>query len=172
VTPIETAQVLLACLKTRLDGGPKPIADEHVCLRFGQEVNPSLGTGVDECCTGLAWVRVVTVTGLDDPSDPARNVCTTTQRRLTLEMGTARCIPFGTVEAPPTCDQWTEAALQMDADHQAMEAAICCFIDAVEAMPFAPFNVAVTDYQPFGPDGNCLRGTLQLTIDYDCGCGS
>ena len=172
--PVENAQILLACLKTALDLGPNPIADEHVCLRFGQEVRPSLGGGTDECCTGLAWVRVAGVAGIrNDPDDPLTHAqCVDSERRLTLELGTARCISQGTTMAPTTCDEWTVAALKMDADHSAMEAAVCCFADQVSNMPFAPQSITVGDYQPAGPDGNCILGTLQITLDYSCGCGS
>lgn len=172
--PVENAQILLACLKAELDDGPNPIADEHVCLRYGQEVRPSLGGGTDECCTGLAWTRVAGVGGIrNDPDDPlSAAVCINSERRLTLELGTARCISQGTTQAPTTCEEWTVAALKMDADHAAMEAAVCCFRDQVAAMPFAPQSITVGDYQPAGPDGNCILGTLQITLDYSCGCGS
>jgi hypothetical protein len=168
--PVEYAQILLTCLREELDGGPNPIVSERVCLRFGQEVRPSLGTQTDECCSGLAWVRVVEQDPLNSPDDLGSNNCPITSgRRLILEMGTARCIPFGTVQAPATCDQWTEAALKMDADHAAMEAALCCFGDAVADLPGVD-NVFPLIYNPFGPDGNCILGTLQVSLDYDCGC--
>lgn len=170
MTPGEYAQILRQCLYESLQDSPNPLAEDLVCLRFGQVVNPSLGTQTDECCTGLAWVRVAGVTGLNDPDDTAYNVCLSSQRRLTLELGTVRCIPYGSVQAPPTCDQWSEATLRMDADHKAMEAALCCFQDTVGAMPFAPYVISVGDYEPQGPDGNCLRGTLLVTLDYACGC--
>lgn len=170
--PVARAQQLLECLRQEIQDGPYPIADEHVCLRFGNQVNPSLGTLTDECCTGLAWVRVVQVDGLQDPGAPDFNACLSAERRLTLEMGTARCIPFGTVESPTTCDQWTEAALKMDGDLSAMEAALCCFRDVVASQPFAPDVISVGTYEPFGPDGGCISGTLQITLDYSCACGT
>ncbi len=115
----------------------------------------------------LAWVRVSGIDSLADSDDPGN--CISTARRITLEMGTARCIPFGTVGQGPSCDQWTVAALKMDADQAAMEAAICCANEAFQDLSFEPRTVPGT-YQPFGPDGNCLSGTMDLTIDYDCGC--
>jgi hypothetical protein len=172
VRPIARAQQLLECLREAVQDGPAPIADEYVCLRFGNQVNPTLGTLTDECCTGLAWVRVVQVDGLADPSAPDYNACLFSERRLTLEMGTARCIPYGTVEAGPTCDQWTAAALEMDADHAAMEEALCCFREVVAGQPYAPDVISVGTYEPFGPDGNCISGTLQITLDYSCACGT
>jgi hypothetical protein len=165
--PVEFAQILLQCLGEKIAAGPYPIPPEKVCLRFGERVNPTLGTSEDECCTGLAWVRVSNIDSLADPDDPGN--CISTARRITLEMGTARCIPFGTVGQGPSCDQWTVAALKMDADQAAMEAAICCANEAFMDLLVWPRTVPGT-YQPFGPDGNCLSGTMDLTIDYDCGC--
>lgn len=170
--PVARAQQLLECFREAISEVSDPIPDEYVCLRFGNQVNPSLGTVQDECCTGLAWVRVVQVEGLQDPSDPAFNACLHSQRRLTLELGTARCIPFGSVEQGPTCDQWTAAALRMDSDHAAMERALCCFRDTVQDLPFAPEVITVGVYEPLGPDANCISGTLQITMDYSCACGT
>lgn len=173
MTPGEYAQILLTCLGEKIADGPNPIAPEYVCLRFGATVNPSLGTGTDECCTGLAWVRVAGVSAVNnDVDNPLYNRCLNTGRRLTLELGTARCVPYGTVQTPTTCDQWTEAALKMDADHVAMEAAVCCFTDTVLDMPYAPDLITVSEYLPEGPDGQCIKGSLLVSLDYYCGCGS
>jgi hypothetical protein len=167
--PVEFAQVLLQCLGEQIEAGPYPIPEEKICLRFGDRVNPTLGTGEDECCTGLAWVRVSAVDSLADPDAVERGECVDTRRRITLEMGTSRCIPFGNLAAGPSCAAWTEAALKMDADHAAMEAAICCATEAFDGLAYAPRTLP-GQYIPSGPDGNCIAGTLSVTIDYDCGC--
>ncbi len=167
--PVEFAQILLTCLKERLDVGPNPIAAEHVCLRFGEIVNPVLGTNTDECCTGLAWVRVARIEALSDLDDQETGNCLPTARRLTLELGTARCVSWGTTQYPTSCDAWTDAALKMDADEQAMSEAVCCFADTM-ADSFGAPRIAIGDYEPFGPDAICIRGTQTVTIDYDCGC--
>lgn len=166
-TPGQYAQIVLSCLNEAITAGPFPIPQEKICLRFGERVNPTTGTSEDECCTGLAWVRVASIESLVDPDDPNR--CFGPSQRIQLELGTARCIPFGTVGAGPTCEQWTEATLKMDSDQQAMEAAVCCAAEAINEMPFIN-GVRIGEYQPFGPDGNCILGTLQMTIDQDCGC--
>jgi hypothetical protein len=167
--PIEYAQILLSCFGDAIADGPDPIAPPYICLRFGAQVTPMLGTTTDECCTGLAWVRVAGVDGIgNDVDNPLYNRCLNTGRRLVLELGTARCIPYGTVQAPPTCDAWTTAALQMDADHRSMEQAVCCFTDIVLAAPFAPDLITVLSYQPAGPDGTCISGTMTVQLDYYC----
>lgn len=167
---MDAAQALLECYREALQtpGFPSPPPDEKICLRHGESVAPLLGTMEDECCTGLAWVRIVNVLPLRD-NDPS-NECVTSERRITLEMGSAHCLPWGTVEAPATCAQWTAVALQADAYHGAMEAALCCFREAmtddeVEAM-------VPGEYVPVGPDANCVGGTMQVIIETSCGCSA
>lgn len=169
--PVEFAQILLQCLGEQIAAGPFPIPDEKVCLRFGERVDPTLGTSEDECCTGLAWVRVASVDSLADPDGPGTGNCVNSARRITLEMGTARCIPFGTVGAGPSCAAWTEVALKMDSDQLAMETAICCATEAFNGLPYGPVSVPGS-YLPEGPDGNCVKGVMTMIIDYDCGCPS
>ena len=168
--PLEYAQTLLECLRDAIDARPYPIPEEKVCLRFGEVVNPTLGTNEDECCSGLAWVRVVDIEGIRaDLDGVSAGLCTKTERRLTLEIGTVRCIPPGDLSAGPTCAQWTEAATKMDSDHAAMEAALCCFNTELRQLrgtqAWAPGQ-----YVPGGPDGNCITGAMTVIIDYSCGC--
>ncbi len=167
--PVQYAQILLQCLGEALDASAYPVPAEKVCLRFGQTVNPTLGTSEDECCTGLAWARVDSVETVGDLEDPAIGNCPPSQRILTIELGTARCVPFGSVGAGPSCAAWTEVALKMDSDHAAMEAAVCCAMEAFEELPEAPLTTQRT-YTASGPDGNCVSGTLLVEISYDCGC--
>ena len=166
--PVEFAQIVLTCLNEAITASPYPIPQEKICLRFGERVNPTIGTGEDECCTVLAWVRVFGIEPLDTFQDE-NSPCINHSRRITLELGTARCIPFGTTQAGPTCDQWTEAAIKMDSDHGAMEDAICCAAESITELAYEPI-VRPGSYEVLGPDGNCISGTLLMNIDYDCGC--
>jgi len=158
------AQDLLACYQAELNAGPNPPA--QICLRAGGDVGPSLGTSTDECCAGLAWVRIVSVITLrQDASAPDFNECIV-ERRVELEMGAARCMPFGTTQLPPTCEQWTAVALQLDADSDAMFKAACCLRGDQE---FGGGIVTLGTYTAEGPDGNCIGGTMSVFIDIQCG---
>jgi hypothetical protein len=159
---IVIAQELLACLETALAAGPQPVAPQHVMLRAGAEVTPLLGTMDDECCRGLGWVRIVSVSGVRGIGERDNVVCFQAERTLTLELGVARCAPSADVSSVPTEDQWTAVALQLDADHGAMEAAVCCAFNDLEGA--AAEEVAVGEYRPFGVDGNCIGGTMQVNI--------
>lgn len=156
------AQSLLACLEAALLAGPNPPPASKVMLRAGAEVTPLLGTGTDECCTGLGWVRIARVSGVRALGDRENVSCFQQERDVVLEMGVARCAPSAPVSGVPTEDQWTAVALQLDADHEAMEAAVCCAFGDVDDLPAE--EVAVGAYEPFGVDGNCIGGTMTVTL--------
>lgn len=161
------AQTLLQCLEDALvaNGNPPGI----ICLRHGDHVSPMLSTTTDECCTGLAWVRVVS-TNRADRFDTGSSSCINHLRMTTLEMGVVRCMPTPPADQIVTCDQWTAVAVQADSDHSAMEAALCCLV-ADGLLPGDP-EYRASLYEPRGPDGNCVGGTMQIEIDHGCACGS
>lgn len=156
------AQELLACLQTELTASPYPIAPEHVMLRAGAQVTPLLGTNDDECCRGLGWVRIASISGVRDIGSLDNVSCFSQERTLTLELGVVRCAPSSDTSSVPTEDQWTLAALQLDEDQGDMEAAICCAFGDIEGS--VAEEVAVGEYQPTGVDGNCIGGTMTVNI--------
>lgn len=159
---IVLAQELLACLETALAAGTQPILPQYVMLRAGDQVTPLLGTQDDECCRGLGWVRISRVSGVRQLGDRLNVTCFEQERELTLELGVARCAPTAPISGVPTEDQWTIAALQLDNDMGAMESAICCAFGDIEGS--AAEEVSVGEYTPFGVDGNCIGGTMTVTI--------
>lgn len=169
---MDAAQELLECYRTALQapGFPGPPPDENICLRHGEFVAPLLGTHADECCSGLAWVRIVRVEPLRG-TDNLPPGCVSSERRVVLELGSAHCLPWGTVEEPPTCAQWTDVALKADAFHDAMERAVCCVAPILVTGGTAEV-VAAGDYVPTGPDGNCIGGTMEVIVETSCtSCG-
>jgi len=162
---MEHAVSLLECFRTALTARPE--VPGVISLRHGTEVIPSLGTDTDECCTGLAWVRIVSVEGRFTREDLQAR-CLSASRVVTLEMGVIRCLPWGTVSAPPTAAQWDELAVQADEDHHAMDDALCCAWPGLSQQGGFPARAGV--YEPVGPDGNCIGGTMQVIIETDCGC--
>lgn len=165
---IVLAQELLACLEAELEAGPGPIEPQYVMLRAGAEVTPLLGTQDDECCRGLGWVRIVRTTGVRQVGARDNVACYTQERDLVLEMGVARCAPAAPTSGVPTEDQWTAAALQLDADLGAMERALCCAFSDLEGS--GGEEVAVGDYEPFGVDGNCIGGRMTVTLRINACC--
>lgn len=170
------AQELLACLETQLTTvSAYPVPAEKVMLRAGAEVTPLLGTGTDECCTGLGWVRIANRSGLRELGEPLNTDCFESERILVLEVGVARCAPSADHTTVPSEDQWTDAAMKLDSDMGSMEAAICCAfwdIDPVADQQLYRLveEVAVGVYEPFGVDGNCIGGTMLVNIKMPVCC--
>lgn len=162
---MDVAQSLLECYRTALEARAEPPA--KISLRHGEVVTPQLGTNEDECCSGVAWVRIVSVERLRDLDD-FNSHCAGAERRVTLEMGAASCLPWGTTQAPITADQWDAVAARQDVYHDAMEAALCCaWSDLARELGT---QAVAGPYEPGGPDGNCVSGTMQVIVDTNCGC--
>lgn len=166
------AQTLLQCLEDSLTVNPPA----QICLRAGEAVTPQLSTTEDECCSGLAWVRIASVSPLVlRGQEDLTFGCVNHMRTTTLEMGVVRCMPTPDADTLVTCDQWTALTAQMEADHTAMEAALCCLRGVVTGGTVP----AITDialypgeYEPRGPEGRCLGATMTITAEHGCACGS
>ena len=167
---MDLAQILLGCLETQLQAPhPWPVPADRVMLRAGEQVIPLASTSTDECCTGLGYVRIAGVQGVRDVTDRmAASGCFMAERLLTLELGVYRCIPMPDANEIVTAEQWSEAALKLDADRQAMEAAICCAFGDPEQLRIGP--VAVGLYEPIGPDANCIGGRTTVNIVMEACC--
>lgn len=162
---LEYAVTLLDCLTAAYEEVEPEFRPGQICLRHGTQGIPLLGTGADECCNGLAWVRVATVEPRYDRNESVA-ACFPSTEVITLEIGAVFCMPWGSVQAPPTCDQWTQVAVRADSDRGAMKAAVCCARGII-----APeYTMLAQQYLPYGPDGNCIGGTMTITVEADCGC--
>lgn len=163
--PIEAADALRACLEDALASRDDPPAE--TCLRAGVEVPLNLGTDTNECCSGLAWVRVAQIEPVV-PFAGNENPCPATGFVITLELGVARCSPYGTVGAGPTCTEWTNLAILMDNDASAMREAVCCYATAVAEGDDLVLEVRPGVWLPLDISGGCAGGTMQVTVTYDC----
>lgn len=172
MTPFEIATALVVCLGVAYEDDDERPAE--ICHRPGREAPLNWGTAQDECCTGLAWVRVATIEPVIDPTT-ANNVdfnpCASGGSIVTLEMGVARCNPNGTKAAGPTCDQWTALAERMDLDAAAMRRAVCCAVDAVLGPDVGDRTVAHVRrglWEPLDSSGGCAGGTMTVAVTLDC----
>lgn len=166
------AQTLLQCLQDSLTVNPPA----QICLRAGEAVTPQLSTTEDECCSGLAWVRIASTEPLIlRGQEDLTSGCFNHMRITRLEMGVVRCMPTPDADTLVTCDQWTALAAQMEADHTAMEAALCCLREEIrsgDTPVITDVVVYVEEYEPRGPDGRCLGATLMIRAEHGCSCGS
>lgn len=169
MTPFEIAGVLVSCLDAAYeDDAGKPA---EICHRPGSEVPLNFGTAQDECCSGLGWVRITEIAPVVDPAnaiDPGYNPCDTTGRQVTLELGVARCLPFGDAAAGPLCEAWTELAARIDTDATRMRQAVCCADTALVADDTDVFRVLGGTWTPLDSSGGCAGGTMTVVVWLDC----
>jgi hypothetical protein len=172
VDPIATpaAQALLACLTEQLSQLPSP--PKYIQLRVGQETGPLIGPNVDECCSGLAWVRIAGVRPSWDSFPATDNTwtpCGPLAYAVDLEMGVAFCMPWSDSEGsfedtdPPSTQDWaTAAATQMQHQNLMRRAAACCFLPTQRR--------AVGEWAPLPVEGGCTGGKLTVTVSVMAPC--
>lgn len=149
----------LACLAAAVADLDDP--PEQVCLRPGDQVSLLASLNDDECCTGLAWVRLVnTYPSTEFPDqDVTFSRCPPPQWAVVLEMGIARCAPTADATDIPSCEEWTAATAAQLADRAAMIRAVCC-LEQVDTDRMVLRGL----YTPQAVEGGCLSGTLQVTV--------
>lgn len=158
------ANLLLAYLETRLTAQPNVPA--QFCLRVGE-----VAMELDECCAGLAYVKITSIypSDVEFPSprtDSPVTGCGITAWGVELEMGVLRCAPTGTQMKGPTCTEWTTIAGQVADDARAMRMALCDFIDHYD-----PNTLAVGSWGPIDPQGGCTGGVQSVTVQIPaCEC--
>lgn len=158
------ARQLLSCLRAQLSTLDSP--PDRIELRVGSEAGPLIGPNVDECCAGLAWVRIVNEYPSWDSFPQQDNTwtpCGPLAYAVVLEMGVAGCMPWydssETIDGldPSSTADW-EAGFDMVTAHKTLmrKAAACCF---------GPLQRrAVGQWTPLSVEGGCTGGTLTVTV--------
>lgn len=168
MTPFEIAGTLVACLESAYDTASDAGKPARICQRPGDQVPFLFGPGVDECCTGLGWVRVQEIAPTADPDQadqPDFGPCDVTGRRITLEIGVVRCNPSGT---DVSCEDWTALAARMDLDALRMRQAVCCLAGAVVTDSGYVYRVLGGAWTPLESQGGCAGGSMTVTVWLDC----
>lgn len=158
------AQQLLVCFTEKLGELPDPPAS--VQLRVGQETAPLAGPNFDECCAGLAWVRIASIYPSWDNFPAQDNTwlpCGPLAYAVVLEMGIAFCMPWsdsdGSIDNidPPTANDWATAA-DTQMVHQALmrQTAVCCWHPTQRR--------AVGEWSSFAVEGGCTGGKMTVTV--------
>jgi len=158
------ASALLECLRGEIAQALKPPG--MVCMRAGDQVNFLRSLTEDECCTGLAWVRIAEYpapasTVFPGPDAEAAN-CFPQRWSVVLEMGYVTCAPVGTAETLPTCEEWTELHEALaSADAAFRRTILCCYAADDEALWVIGPGV------PLPIEGGCAGITRTLTVAAD-----
>lgn len=155
------------CLCDQLSSGD-PTVDDPPC-RCGIVIGEQVAW--DECCCrqqedgtvccGEAWVRAVSLypsTNFPTPDSQAP-LCTSGLFAAVVELGVLRCAPSPDDQGnPPSVEDVEATARQVLVDSKAMRtAAKCCF-------PSDQRDVLIGAWQPVGPEGGCVGGTLTITV--------
>lgn len=162
----EMAASLRDCLMTELNLRPDPPAEVTLVSGEDGRLWLTLGTAENRCCSGFAWVRVAGVAPRIPESAQQSGNCAVTTWQLDLEMGVARCAPWGDTARGPSVVELTAGFVQQQRDAEAMRAALCCLRPLVQSGRTFP-----TPWVPFGPDGGCQGGAMGVSIELDdCDC--
>jgi hypothetical protein len=151
------------CLCAAVAGHPTPPGQCGV--RVGDHMSVQATLTSDECCPGVAWVRMVSASPTNEgafpnPSDDPQ-VCAPPiyQWVLHVELGIARCVPVGDIDHLPDCTSWTGVQLTGLLDAKVLRQAICC----VQANPLYR-DLVIDGLEVAGPDGACTRTTLNVAV--------
>lgn len=168
-TPV--ANALLACLTQQMNTLASPPA--KIEIRAGAQAGPLIGENVDECCPGLAWVRVAGVYPSWNNFPAEDNdwlPCGPLAYAVILEMGTAFCMPWSDSEQafdnmdPPSTQDWLTGHTTLMLHQTLMRrAAACCFPPTQRR--------AVGAWEPLSVEGGCMGGTLRVTVSVMAPCG-
>lgn len=161
-TPLATE--LLACLCEQMTQVTNPPAS--CCLRNGEVVPWLMDMTKDECCSGLAWVRVASIfPGFPEQIADVPISNDISNWSVVLEMGAVRCGPFA--ELVPDCDEWTETTERVLEDSHAMRQAFCCFVNGEHRQPNPrprKGSVVPGAWEPLETQGGCAGGIWTLTV--------
>jgi hypothetical protein len=173
VDPIGTpvAQELLTCFTEQLQQLASP--PKYIQLRVGQETGPLIGANVDECCAGLAWIRIANIYPSWDSFPAADNTwlpCGPLAYAVVLEMGVAFCMPWSDSsdtfdnQDPPNAADWATAfATQMQHQTLMRRSAACCWRPTQRR--------AVGEWTPLPVEAGCTGGKLLVTVSVPAPCG-
>lgn len=168
----DVADALRACLDAAYDTAVDEDKPASICHRPGAEAPFSLGTAEDECCAGLGWVRIAEIAPVLEPGvteQPDFNPCEHPQRRITIELGVARCDPWGTPGAGPDCATWTTLADRMDLDALRMREAVCCLAGMDWVGEYHPVRLVLPGaWTPIESGGGCAGGSMLVYAYLSC----
>lgn len=151
---------LLVCLEAEVAKVAEPPAS--VCLRPGDRVDLLMAQGRDECCEGLAWVRLASVypsTRFPTP-DESFERCPGGWA-VVVELGVARCAPVGDEHSLPTCEHWVDSVNHVTADAAALRRTL------MRLRTLDDFHHTMTvagTWEPMTTEGGCVGGAMLVTV--------
>lgn len=139
---------------------------KHERITPGTEVAAALTQTEDECCSGIASVRVVRVFPSEhfpDEDPRAASEGGPIAYAVELELMVLRCGTAPGANMAPTDDQLTsDAQTTMD------DAAALRRTGPAMARQGVVFDYRIGTWEPVSAEGNCIGGTLQLAVHVGC----
>ena len=165
----ELAAMLLNCLCEAVQLRPEP--PQHCCLRVGDQVIHDADVFTDLCCEGLAYVTVGVIYPVVD-SFPEKSIvrqadqiCSFPSWGVGLKAGILRCLPTGETLSMPTCEAWTQAALQNIYDAQSLASAACCFKQTwLSDERGMGLSIVIEDNATGSTQGGCIERAISITV--------
>lgn len=156
---IPTAALVLACLRDEALLNPKPPA--IIGFRTGTTGQPLGGLDEDECCDGAAAVRIIrTYPSWGAPVPATTSVSCAQPQAVQFELAMWRCAPMGTMEAPPSQDEWDELHVDLLNDRLTLMATVCCVQRQLDQR-----SVVYGDWAPVETEGGCVGSALTIDVD-------
>ncbi len=171
------AQLALECLCQAASANPNPPAE--CCLRLPGDPVMDFSQFTDKCCEGLAYVSVgdmwaVGSSGFPNmDSDRQADGCMPTSWGSELRIGIMRCTPtIGETDLdPPTCAQYTAAALQNMVDAQTLRQAACCLFKVFPTEAQLHGLSRVIARQTAGEaQGGCIERYMMFQFEFPVYC--
>jgi hypothetical protein len=113
----------------------------------------------DECECGQLTVHHTTMwpsQAFPDPVERERANCAVPWWVVEIVVTLVRCVPVGTDEAPPTCEELAQAATIQDHDLQMMQRGVACALTTEQ--------YRIQDHTSLGPEGACVGSQLTIWV--------
>lgn len=173
--------VLVAALQCLKSFAPIwPNAPQLFQVRPGNSFTASADSAFDECCAGVAWVRMGTMWPTDNfPVQKVDvGVAEETDWAVQVEFGIQRCIPTqgddGVYGSVVTTAQWLAATMQETDDAAMLRKAACCLRDSYVGFQGRPLGNSgfimgtQTPLENSGPCGGIMLLTTVRVPACDC----
>lgn len=151
---------VLGCLEVEVARVPSPPG--AVCLRPGDRVDLLIAQNRDECCEGLAWVRLAQV--YPSSEFPDQDVDYSKCQKgwaVVVELGVARCAPVGDERTLPSCDEWVASVNDVTADAAALRRTVM----RLRTLENFRHTMTITGaWEPMTMEGGCVGGAMLLTV--------
>lgn len=157
---------LVSCLESAFNDWDHPSPPALICHRTGNGQSIPMfdpKRKVNECCRGLAWVRLLTnypTAGGEGLEFSQRVSNCFDGEAITVELGALRCWPHAGGYA--SCDDWAANAYNVTEDLAALRRVIkCCWTPAHQTDGLAALR---GQSRPGGISGQCVGNILPVTI--------